>query len=194
MATSFNNTQIIFNDASIQTTAAVRQLLDSGTFSGASTTIVFDNTNYTSYEIRINNVLPVTSNQPLRMRTSTNGGSTFASAASDYTYGLQQISITPATSHSGTTTEDHIALAGNIGNASANGAYGASGTIMIHNTPSGTNHTFINSNILGPKEEGWISWWIGIGKRNNLTAINAIQLYFGAGNISSGTYALIGIS
>lgn len=148
-------------------------------------------TTYRMYELHFFNVVPATDNTTLQFQTSTDGGATYDSGASDYIYVIQAID---SGGISRTVTDNgngSIYIAPSV--SSTTGRGGASGVLRIYN-PGGTSHnkhftfevTFaqsVNSEVIGN----------GAGHRLSTADIDSLQMYFSSGNIASGVFVLYGI-
>ena len=151
----------------------------------------FDAAKYDSYKFVYSNVIPATDNTALDMQFSEDGGSTWATGASDYTYLRVGYVGDPAWVYN-TTTTTKIRL-NNYGIGSAAGEDGISGYMDIHG-PHLAKRTMITSAHVGiganvGKAIGGLSW----GRRNSAVATNAVRFFFAAGNLESGTITMYGM-
>lgn len=135
-------------------------------------------------------ILPATDSVFLKMRTSTDGGSTYDSGSGDYSYAF-------ATSGESGTSEaavDAIRL------GSSNGQSNVSGetlTALIHLiNPSSTNYTKVhfNTGVSDPGNDGRTRPMIGTGNRKSAADVDAVQFFFSSGNIASGTICMYGMT
>lgn len=164
-------------------------LIKSGSVSNASVMDVTGIANFRHYMLVLDSVLPVTDGDGLLMRTSADGGSTFASAASSYLWAKNNVTTAPANTPTGSTGDTEIKLTGAVDNALSNGV---SGSIFFYNPAS--------SGLRAP-----ISWQLschdaaavwqsirGDAERAAAGIVNAVRFLFSTGNIASGNYALYG--
>lgn len=165
----------------------VELLLDGvvGSTSGA-VDIVFP-TGYKKFVIDLH-FRPTTDQVYLGIRTSTDGGSTFASGASDYAWADAIIHFDGASIiEPGTDDADSdAAIAYFVGNTSSEGVYGH----IEFYEPFNTGRT-----------KCWYHWALdpqivhsfGMGMRNSTADIDAIRLFFSSGSIAAGsTYKMWG--
>lgn len=148
---------------------------------------------YDEYFLEVQNAVPVSAS-PFTLRASTNGGVSFAAASGNYahtsTY-VQTGSAPQANSNSTTATSIDLSAALNVGLSVAAGGW--SGTIRLIN-PAGTVH-----NKMAVYSGGFLATdytnvhGAGVHKASQ-AAVNAVQLRFNSGNISSGLFKLYGVS
>jgi hypothetical protein len=137
---------------------------------------------YSEYQIHAINVRPQTDGQILQMRTSSNGGSSYDSGASDYRYLINSQTDAAAI---------NLTVAG-VGNADVNEA-GWSGVITMFD-PSGAilwkemMFQYLMTNTVANAEHG-----VGYARRNAPAAFNAIRFFYASGNIASGIITLYGV-
>ena len=149
----------------------------------------FDATKYTSYEVELMNVIPVTDNVQLHLRTSSNGGSSFDSGASDYETGYGGRRSNASEMFGGGAAADGL-IAPEVGSAA--GEDGVSGTIRISG-PDLAKRTLLNYKMANFNESGFLDQFSGAIMRNAAASVDAVQLFFSSGNIESGTIVLRGI-
>ena len=151
---------------------------------------------YKNYIVYINNCVP-TSADDFAMRTSTDNGSSFDSAASNYVTQLNSVLSGSATTtfYSGATNGTRIWLMppNNISSTANLGGY--SGAVTILN-PSNASNTVITVSSSFTNTSGSQSYTLSAGARQNTSgAVNAIRFYMNTGStIASGTFKLYGIS
>jgi hypothetical protein len=131
------------------------------------------------------------------MRTSTDNGSSFDSAASNYVTQLNSVLNGSATTtfYSGATNGTRIWLMppNNISSTANLGGY--SGAVTILN-PSNASNTVITVSSSFTNTSGLQSYTSCAGARQNTSgAVNAIRFYMDTGStIASGTFSLYGVS
>lgn len=148
--------------------------------------------NYGSYEIHFNNVIPSNDNVDIRLRTSADSGSTFDDTIGDYKYGLDTITYNGSASHIVTEDDDsgHIKIAETVGSA----AYerGLCGRVKIF-TPAHAGRTHMRSVMTYTNAAGYLVDVKCVGRTKLTTAVNAIRFYWSGGDFESGTISLYGI-
>ena len=153
----------------------------------------FDVSKYKRYLIILDAVKPATNSTSLRMRTSTDGGSTFDSAADDYD---SQCLYTVSTAVAATfAVNDAILLAGpTAGHMVLNTAAdsGVAGHVNIIN-PHETNVTAIHGNLAYSGYQGGYTGSLVHGIRDSAADVDALRFFFSSGNIASGTFEFYGI-
>ena len=177
-----------------QTIGAGRFLLATKTASASATLdfTEFANSTYRLYEFELENIIPATDSVTLWMRTSTNGGSTYADGASNYIWGMDgtgstgaQVALSNADSKIALT--DSAAL---VGNAAAE--YGVSGRITMYAAPLAVPTEIIGALNYWRDTGGWFRYHLG-GVRNSAADVDAVRFLFSSGNIASGTIRMFGI-
>lgn len=152
---------------------------------------------YKTYAFVFDNLLPATNQVDLWVRTSTNGGVSYDSGASDYNYTSFFTVGGSNGSNSGGT------VAGSQINASIiNGSYGISNvagngynSTMYLYDPSATNQAkFTYTGQYETAGAGaYICAFFGSGYRASFAAINAVRFLMSSGNIASGTITMYGL-
>lgn len=164
-------------------------LISSATAS-SSATIDFTLPNgYHSFEVRVIGLIPVTDNVGFWVRVSTDGGSTFASGASDYAYQRNIQNGTTAAPALTTADSKIILLGGSIGNGT--GRYFNS-VLRIWNNQSSSQYKNITGEFHSFRSDSIYTLGLVNGVYLSNTAINAIRILLSSGNISSGTFELWG--
>ena len=147
-----------------------------------------DNT-YKNYVVLFDDVIPATDASAFYMRTSSDGGSSFDSGASDYQHVAENRTSLDALF---TTTDNAAAFmvikatAGNATNESV------SGVLRLFN-PSNAIAVLVSGYGAAIDEFGTHGLLNFSGARMAATDVDAIQFYFSAGNITSGEFQLYGI-
>lgn len=140
---------------------------------------------YDEYVVRMTAINPSTNTQDLRMRISTNGGSSYDSS-SNY-YGavalIRNDGVTTAINNSGT----YFLLATSVDNSYE----GVATTVLIINPSSALRKGFRFESSFSQS----VGFYTGPGGGiwNLTTALNAFQFYFASGNIASGEARVYGI-
>jgi hypothetical protein len=172
--------------------AAVVEIISTTVISTAVSSIDltgFDAALYTSYEVELMNLTPVSDNVSLYLRTSSNGGVSWDSGASDYVWSYGGF-YAGTTAYSGSfgSAFGHIA----VGVGSASGEQGASGLLRISG-PHLARKTVINSQLNYPFGNN-ATYNMSSGViRQSAADVDGVQVYFSAGNVESGTVVFRGI-
>jgi len=159
----------------------------------ASASAAVDFTGITSsfdeYQVHLLNVIPATDGAFLTMRTSTDGGSTYDSSASDYRWQQANVKST-AFAASRSTGSSAIQVGVGIGNQA--NEYGLSAVISIIR-PS--EATYCTSHYTGCQDDGGGDLAIisGAGQRLANADVDAIRFLMSSGNIASGIIKLYGV-
>jgi hypothetical protein len=195
-------TYVAITDAEIDVDSPVTQVLmtkirDNADFSALplNVTIVstpvssvdftsFNASQYNSYEIEFQNVIPSTDNSALHIRTSSDGGATYDSGASDYTYSAFIKTSTGTDFARSSTGATFGLIADAIGNAANED--GASGIIRIYG-PHLARRTGMNHQTSTSAGDGSTRFTTGHIMRMASADVDAVQVFFSAGNIASGT-------
>ena len=160
-------------------------IASSGAISNAATVSFtgFDSSKYDSYEFRFIDFLPVSDGEYPLARTSSDGGSSYDSGASDYQKRL-----------SGTTAAAHGEL--NASNALGNAANeGFVGIVRVINPHTSTyTKVSVNDGVYVDFSGNYSSLSIQAGfARKENAQVNAIQFFWSSGNIASGEVVMYGI-
>jgi hypothetical protein len=170
------------------------ELLETKTASGSATIdmTAFDATNYSDYMVVIRNAIPATDNVGFRCRTSTDGGATFDSGASDYADNIGVMLFTAASkTYAGSEAVDTIRLNNTVAIGSDVGEEGWSGEVTIFEPGAATKTrlefagTYTGSAGVHVRSDGR-------GVRQSAADVDAIQFYQTSGNIESGDFTLYG--
>lgn len=175
-------------------------LLDTQTAS-ASTFIDFESSidsTYNSYVFMFIDIIPTTDNVSLRMRTSTDGGSSYDEGASDYGFTwVVMKDQTFGTITSGYDTDTEIRIIGNgggdqttLGNATDEKS---NGQLFLYN-PSGTSYTRITTQFQGTDTAGKVFQQSGSGARLSAGNVDAVRFFMSSGTIASGSIRMYGIA
>ncbi len=146
---------------------------------------------YDEYEVTFHGVVPSSDDQGFALRVSTDGGSAYR--ASDYLSVRQSANTVGGNSSNNATTFIFIndfASTGGVSNVAANG--GLSGAMRFR--PNGTSAKKVFNGECAYRSSGAGFYSVrssGVWNGGN-DAINAIRLYFNAGNIAAGTFRLWG--
>jgi hypothetical protein len=173
------------------------QLLASGAASGASLDIPL--TSYTAYRaimIVLTNILPATDDVELRMRFSTDGGSSYDAGASNYAFEAAINTAGAGGAFQGSAGATFISLCGvpSAGNAVGNAsAEGVSGTVTIWGQTNTAQHTRATFDIAWGSTSSGLVGLHGTGARLAAQDTDGVQFLFESGNISSGNYAVYGL-
>ena len=143
----------------------------------------FDSGTYDSYFLLLDNIAPSTDDQRIVYRTSTDGGSTFDSGASDY-YHASSITTTAAITYNGTTggtSIDPMTSVSGQGNLSTEGV---SGIIWIE-SPDEALYTHMRWHLTHINASGVLYTVVGSGYRLSEAGVDAFRVAPLSGNIAA---------
>lgn len=161
--------------------AAMQEIeIDDQTLSGVSEYTFTGLTGYSFYKVYLEAIVPATDGAELRLRTSTDGGTTYDNGASDYSYAFYILRAGSTTSSDDSTASTVIKLSGGIGNASGEMAFG---DFSIEGA-AGTTPTRVKSNISYLNDSGALRSYGGEGWRLSSADVDAIRIYMSTGNFS----------
>lgn len=166
-------------------------LLDSKQASSSATIdflLTGANAGFAEYVVVFFHVAPATDNVSLLMRTSTDGGSTFDSGASDYRWCRFGYNDSAASGAGGSTGASSITLYISLGNA-ANET--SSGEVTIAN-PSAAQCGTLWWQISSRNQSGALDGAVGNAQRATAADVDAVRFLMSSGNIASGTFYLYG--
>lgn len=162
--------------------------ISTATISAASTVDFTDLDEYSQYIFMLKNITPSTLASPL-MRTSSDNGSTFDSAATDYRgggYAYKPVASADITAPSFST---EVWLMPSEGINTTNSGY--TGQITLNKRISEiTTFTYTCAYHRSATEPGIGQ---GYGFRNSTTQINAVRFFMNSGNIASGLISVYGV-
>lgn len=167
---------VLLNTATASTSATIDFTLPSG---------------YFAYVVMISHLAPVTDNAAVWLRTSTDGGSTYDSGASDYIWMFLYTADSALTTAqaSGDAADAQFILAGNVGN-STNETFSAEVLIMDPSASKPCTIFWDGHYATGTPNHVQNRGW---GRRYAAADVNAIRFVMSTGNIASGAFRLYGL-
>jgi hypothetical protein len=153
----------------------------------------FNNAIYRRYEFDLEFIKPATDNVALSLRFSTNGGSTYDSGASDYTWGVNGTTASSTTSDASIASSQIILTHASLGVGNAAAEYGVTGRVEIVGAPQTAVSTEALWQLNYWRETGTQSRINGGGTRAAAQDTAAVRFVFTSGNIASGTIRMFGI-
>lgn len=152
-----------------------------------------DNSSYDAYLIVFANVSPATDARYFRMRTSTDGGSTYDNAAGSYEWRVYRYGP-GISSDVATTTEidiigDYANPDGQVGNAA--GEEGLSGHMWVHGAHL-AKHTQFDWHVTYATASNELQGVVGVARRKSSADVDAWRFLFDSGNLASGTITTFG--
>jgi hypothetical protein len=163
--------------------------------SSASVTFTGLTSTYSSYLFVLSGVIPSSNTQFLRVRTSTNNGSSYDT--SGYAYSIVGLNSNNAgytalgTDSSGNSGTGFINLNIDYLNTTGGGWTGTLFFISPSSAIANKNFTIAGAAPISTTNATSIN---GFGCSLTTSAVNAVQFYFSSANITSGTFKLYGIS
>lgn len=147
------------------------------------------NGDYMAYMVVIANLHPETDVTEFRLRTSTDGGSSYDAGASDYRWADFGSNDTGASAGAGDGADSEIRLHTGYGNA-ANET--SAGNVLIYR-PSAAIRATITYQMMISNDGGTLSQVFGSGQRLATADVDAIQFLFSSGDIGTGEFRLYGL-
>jgi hypothetical protein len=171
-------------------------LLASGTITAGSASLDIVLTSYTAYRglmIYFSNFQPTTDTAILRMRFSTNGGTSFDSAAASYSH-VHHIAeaVTPSDSASGSTSATSIDITGGIGSTAATGR-GFNGAVTMMDQTNTAEFSAVTWQGKYRNSIGTLASVYGTGTRLTAQDTDAWTFLMSTGTIAQGKWALYGL-
>lgn len=149
----------------------------------------FAGSTYGHYMISLGGITPATDDTPLLMRTSTDGGATFDSAASSYDYAAKRV-LADGTEALATGVDTTFMILGSSqGNVSTERL---SGLVWVHR-PDQASRCRITWLVCYASAATLFNVAVGGGTRKAAADVDAVQFLFSSGNITSGLFKLYGI-
>jgi hypothetical protein len=166
--------------------------LDSKTASG-STSLDFAssiNSTYDEYVFEMVSIVPATNGVALYLRTSTDGGSSYAAGGSDYSYGsIYQTAGTVLAVQSAAAAQ--IQIADTISNTASHG--GVSGQLRLYSPSDATAQKRVMFETSSTDAGATIFNYRGSGMRLATADVDAVRFIMSSGNITSGTIRMYGV-
>ena len=164
--------------------------LISTTTASSSANVLFTglSTTYTTYLIIVSNAVPANNGTEFRVQLSTDSGGSYVTTP---WYMTQWYSGVGGATGSGGTSNAYVRLLSGISNVASDG--GISATIYLHN-PGRTNAGMQVQAQTSGYNNSSTGFSIASGTYQSTAAINAANLLFSSGNITSGVFKLYGIS
>jgi len=163
--------------------------ISTATISSAATVDFTDLDQYSQYIFMLKNITPGTGSASPLMRTSSDNGSTFDSAATNYRGGGYAWKPVAATTLSTPSFSTEAWLMPNEGLNTTNSGY--TGQITLNKrTSEFTTFTYTCGYHRSATEPGIGQ---GYGFRNSTTQIDAVRFFMSAGNIASGLISVYGV-
>ncbi len=161
-------------------------LINAQTVSGQSDIHVTGLADYSKIEFVLCDIVPGTDNSELRMRTSTDNGSSYDSAAANYRYCGRLNVDTPTGNQEGVAAgSTFITLTpGSVGNSTGEQA---AGTVTLFN-PAGTSYRLLTLDIVYFNVSTTLQGFNAVASRTTSADIDAVQFYFSAGTINGSLY------
>jgi hypothetical protein len=176
-------------------TTGARVLLASKTASASATLnfTEFNNAVYRYYEFEFEEVKPATNNDQFQARTSTNGGSSYDSAASDYGVGGVMATGTGTATFGANTATAMVLTAGtDVGNGAS--SFGFTGLGRLYYAGDATKQTRLVVSGSYDNSPGQILSAFSANRRRLAQDTDAIQFFYALGNIASGVIRMYGVA
>jgi len=152
-----------------------------------------DASSYDGYAFHIINLVPVTDDVKFYGRTSTDGGSSYDSGASDYRWCVNERDSVDASDPQISFMESHPDAGYSVGSAA--GETGVCGWIYVHSPQTTTVFTMITATLGYVGDDGMGKGTsLVTGIRAETADVDAWQFYFSSGNIETGTITAYGIN
>lgn len=182
-AVVYDGTDMLLESVPVSSSTSQWTLISTATASGSATldfTTGFSST-YCRWMWVIDSIYPATNNSQFYMRTSTDGGSTYDSGATDYEFAN--------TLNGSGSSDSYIKLTGNLSNA---GTLKYKSVIQV----SGLLNSSENQKFFYISDEAYSTSKtkaVAYGSRKNTADIDAVRFLMSSGNISGGTIRMYGL-
>jgi hypothetical protein len=173
-----------------------QQLLATGSASGAATAdiVLTSFTAFRNLVIFLNNIVPATDDTQFYMRTSTNGGSSYDSGATDYVWTNYSFSSSEGGPTSASNGAAQIGIGTDDAVAKLSSDAGASASYRIYLPNRTTSNKCLvqwSGGNVGTSNNAFVT--IGTGFRNSAADVDAVRFLMSSGNITL-NYAVYGWS
>lgn len=169
------------------TTGGLTLISTASASASATIDITGINSTYAHYIIIVTNLVPATDGQALYVRTSTDGGSTFAAGVSDYAWSMTGNSTGGLTSSDEDDADSEITLPSCGNSAGESSCY----IINIFNPAGTAANKIIGALAFQYDAVAYVS--ITTGVRLATADVDAIRFIMASGNITSGEFRLYGV-
>jgi hypothetical protein len=178
-------------------TSVTRELIASDTASGSATIDLTwtNDSNYSTYILEIDQLVPATDDTFVDLLVSEDGGSTWKSGASDYKFGLIGRKSSGITVNSSNDAAPYLRLSdgsanNGVGNAAGEAYDGEARFFSPHNTSTHKKFRTHCSYDSGEAPTRLVPLTGGGSYYGTTNAINGVRITMSAGNITSGTFRL----
>jgi hypothetical protein len=180
--------------ASGVTTAGLGMILLGEVAASASATVDLESlisSTYEHYAVDLIDIVPASDGVDLRMLVSEDNGTSYKTGASDYTYGLHQVTNGGVESTAGDTASDYMLVGSILSNV---GSRSFSGQLHLWN-PSSGRHKYMTGQFARTNNAGTGALHNLLGQYVGTTnAYNAVRFLMSSGNITSGTFRIYGVN
>lgn len=152
---------------------------------------------FARYIITFDALVPATNNDTLSLRTSSDGGGTFDSASTDYSYtGMQTYAGLGSASFVASTGDTKVVLHSltTVSSTASNGGISGRIELLAPSQTTGFHHMLFGAVWHAEAYSGVLSQAQGAAARRSSSAVNGLRLYFAGGNITSGTVRVYGVN
>jgi hypothetical protein len=174
--------------------SGVRVLLATKTASASATLdfTEFNNAVYRYYEFEMENAKPATDNVVFSCRFSTDGGSSYDSGASDYTWAAMARS-SAGDGSTGFAVDTGLGISSTgVGNAA--GESGVTGQMQVYHAGSASEYTRFAASGGYDNTIGNGCVFTSSGRRTTAQDTTAVRFFYSSGNIASGTIRMYGVT
>lgn len=158
--------------------------------SSASITFTDLSSTYRDFIVVLSNVVPATDAVTLRLRTSTNNGSSYDAGASDYRWAISSGNTSSGEANAGDAADSFIRIRDEVGTGTGEQI---SGWVRLH-SPQTAAYFYTTYDVAAIASTALFWRTQGAGVRTTAANVDAIEFTMSSGNIASGTFTLYGIT
>lgn len=148
-------------------------------------------TAFNAYEVKIASLVPASDGADLHLQVTEDGGATWESGASAYSWTTNRMEVASSSSTNGSTGDSKVRLTdGAVGGA---GGEHVAGVVNVHSPTDGSLVTHVDWRVVALDQNGDLNTQWGAGTYLTASAVDGVRLLFSAGNVSSGHVDLIGV-
>lgn len=142
---------------------------------------------YTTYVLKIKNMVPVTDNVAIHLLFSTDNGSTYLNSNYSWAYSTAYVS---GLFGSGSASDSKILLGDSLSNVSTKPC---NGEVTLYNLNTSNTPSCMSRLVYYNSPNPGIAEYFDGGYNSTTTPVNAIRILVSSGNIASGNFYLYGV-
>ena len=148
---------------------------------------------YDTYVFMLNNIVPASDGVHLKMRTSTDGGSSFDNTSGDYDYRSAAINDSGTFESTGSTSSGTMTLSQGTSNLGSASGESVSSIVYLFQPSNSSLFTTMSYTGTAIYSNGSMRPQFGSGARMAAEDVDAVQFFMNSGNLESGVISMYGV-